>query len=207
MHYESPLALAYRTPLEDSLIGISAALSTELSVESVLDHILEQARLFTRAEAGTIYLVESDHLRFGVVQNEPLAARFGPRELRRRFSSWPLPLSQPSLLTHVALTGATLNVEDAYANHMLRPLFERGADERNEYQTRSLLAVPLSTPSGHVIGVMELINAQRAPGVVVPFAPEAEPMVRAFASLAAVAVHRRRWEPRRRPLIPSPPTV
>ena len=61
MNYESPLALAYRTPLEDSLIGISAALSTELSVESVLDHILEQARLFTRAEAGTIYLVESDH--------------------------------------------------------------------------------------------------------------------------------------------------
>ena len=190
MNYESPLALAYRTPLEDSLIGISAALSTELSVESVLDHILEQARLFTRAEAGTIYLVERDHLRFAVVQNEPLAARFGPRELRRRFQSWPLPLSQPSLPTHVALTGATLNVEDAYANHMLRPLFEREADERNEYQTRSLLAVPLCTPSGHVIGVMELINAQRAPGVVVPFAPEAEPMVRAFASLAAVAVHR-----------------
>ena len=78
MNDESLLALAYRTPLEDSLIGISAALSTELSVETVLDHILEQARLFTRAEAGTIYLVESDHLRFAVVQNEPLAVRFGP---------------------------------------------------------------------------------------------------------------------------------
>ena len=184
------LALAYRTPLEDSLIGISAALTTELSVEAVLDHILEQARLFTHAEAGTIYLVESDHLRFAVVQNEPLAARFGPRELRRRLRSWPLPLSQPSLPTHVALTGATLNVEDAYANHMLRPLFEREADGRDEYQTRSLLAVPLCTPAGNVIGVLELINAQRSPGVVVPFLPEHEPLVRAFASLAAVAVHR-----------------
>src|SRR5262245_42988493 len=94
MNDESLLALAYRTPLEDSLIGISAALSTELSVETVLDHILEQARLFTRAEAGTIYLVESDHLRFAVVQNEPLAMRHGPSELRRRLRSWPLPLSQ-----------------------------------------------------------------------------------------------------------------
>ena len=48
MNFESPLALAYRTPLEDSFVGISAALSTELSVEALLDHILEQARLFTR---------------------------------------------------------------------------------------------------------------------------------------------------------------
>ena len=70
------------------------------------------------------------------------------------------------------MTGATLNVEDAYANHLLRPLFDREVDQRNEYQTRSLLAVPLCTPAGNVIGVMELINAQRSPNVVVPFAPE-----------------------------------
>src|SRR5262249_27375122 len=70
------------------------------------------------------------------------------------------------------------------------PLFERDTDECDEYQTRSLLAVPLCTPDGHVIGVMELINAQRSPGVVVPFAPELEPLIRAFASLAAVAVPR-----------------
>ena len=147
MNFESPLALAYRTPLEDSFIGISAALSTELSVEAVLDHILEQARLFTRDEAGTIFLVDNDHLRFAVVQNEPLTARFGPRELRRRLQSWPLPLSQPSLATHVALTGATLNVEDAYANHLLRPLFDREVDARNEYQTRCRCARRRATSS------------------------------------------------------------
>lgn len=190
MEMESPLTLASRTPLEDSFVEISTALSTELSVEALLDHILKEARQFTRAEGGTIFLVDNDHLRFAVVQNEPLAARFGPRELRRRLQSWPLPLSQPSLATHVALTGATLNVEDAYANHLLRPLFDREVDQRNEYQTRSLLAVPLCTPDGHVIGVMELINAQRSPNIVVPFAPECEPLARAFASLAAVAVHR-----------------
>ena len=87
MELESPLTLAYRTPLEDSFVEISTALSTELSVEALLDHILEEARLFTRAEAGTIFLVENDHLRFAVVQNEPLATRFGPRELRRRLQS------------------------------------------------------------------------------------------------------------------------
>ena len=44
MNFESPRALAYRTPLEDSLI--------ELSVESVavVEHILEQGGLFTPAD-------------------------------------------------------------------------------------------------------------------------------------------------------------
>jgi hypothetical protein len=184
MNFESPLALAYRTPLEDSFIGISAALSTELSVEAVLDHILEQARLFTRAEAGTIFLVYNDHLRFAVVQNEPLTARFGPRELRRRLQSWPLPLSQPFLAAHFALTGATLNVEDAYANHLLRPLFDREVDERNEYQTRSLLAVPRTPAATSSRGADQ---RQRSARRVLRARVRAAGA--AFASLAAV-VHR-----------------
>jgi hypothetical protein len=35
MEMESPLTLAYRTPLEDSFVEISTALSTELSVEAL----------------------------------------------------------------------------------------------------------------------------------------------------------------------------
>ena len=56
MNFESPLALAYRTPLEDSFVGISAALSTELSVEALLDQFLDQlgagSPLPDRHEAG-----------------------------------------------------------------------------------------------------------------------------------------------------------
>jgi diguanylate cyclase (GGDEF)-like protein len=179
-----------RTPLEDSLLGIMAAMSAEANVEALLGRILEEARVFTRAEAGTILLVDGDRLKFSVVQNEPMSARYGTRDLRRRFQMLPLPLAQPSLATHVVLTGATLNVEDAYANHVVGPIFNRTVDQFNDYQTRSLLALPLQTPAGAVIGVMELINARREPDIIVPFSAVSEGLARSYASLAAVAVHR-----------------
>lgn len=180
----------YRTPLEDSLIDISAALSAESNVEVLLNRVLEEARVFTRAEAGTILLIEGDHLKVAVVQNDPLATRFGTADLRRRLSVLPLPLSEPSLSTHVALTGAILNLEDAYADHTVGPIFNRAIDESTGYRTRSLLALPLMSSSGTVLGVMELVNASRMPDVIIPFAEESERLARAYASLAAVAVHR-----------------
>lgn len=183
-------ALSDRTPLEESLLGITAAMSAEANVEALLDRILEEARMFTRAEAGAILLVDGDRLTFSVVQNEPMAARYGTRDLRRRFQLLPLPLAQPSLATHVVLTGATLNVEDAYASHVVGPTFNHTIDQFNDYQTRSLLALPLQTPAGAIVGVMELINARREPDVIVPFSAVSEALARSYASLAAVAVHR-----------------
>jgi diguanylate cyclase (GGDEF)-like protein len=185
-------SLPYRTPLEESLLEISTALSLEANVEALLERILEEARVFTRAEAGTILLVDGDHLKFVVIQNDLLAARHGVRDLRRRVPTRPLPLSEQSLATHVALTGAALNVEDAYANHIVGPGFDVPVDDPGDYRARSLLVLPLQVPSGTVLGVMELVNARRGAGedIIVPFASDVERLARAYASLAAVAIHR-----------------
>jgi diguanylate cyclase (GGDEF)-like protein len=190
-HRGAPLdALVYRTRLEESLLGLATVLGTESNIEALLDRLLREARLFTKADAGTILLLEGDELKFAVVQNDSLAARFGTRELRRRFQALPLPLNHPSIATHVALTGATLNLDDAYASHMLGPVFNQPMDQTNDYQTRSLLAMPLVTPAGAVVGVMELINAHREAHVVVPFTADSEILARAYASMASLAIHR-----------------
>jgi diguanylate cyclase (GGDEF)-like protein len=179
-----------RSPLESSLLGLASALSLETNVEALLDRLLHEARVFTRAEAGTVLMVEGDQLRLVVAQNDSLAARLGTAEIRRRLPAPPRPLHHPSLASHVAVTGATLNVEDAWASHALGPLLGQAVDGLNEYPTRSLLAIPLRAPSGAVVGVMELINAHREPDVVVPFTADSERLARSFASLAAVAIHR-----------------
>ena len=57
-----------REQLLEELIEISLALTTERDLYALLDRILEAARRFTRAEAGTLFLCEGDHLRFAVVQ-------------------------------------------------------------------------------------------------------------------------------------------
>jgi diguanylate cyclase (GGDEF)-like protein len=148
-----------------------------------------EARRFTNAEAGTLFLVDGDVLRFAVAQNDELARRVGVRKLKRRFEAAPLPLHSRSLAGHVARTGQVLNVDDAYRLAPNAPYaFSSEWDARNGYRTRALLVVPLTDRSRHVIGVLQLINARGPHGEGVRFEPDYEPLVRALAAQAAAAI-------------------
>lgn len=184
-----------RTQLLEELIEIGLALTSERDLYALLERILEQARRFTRAEAGTLFLREGDHLRFAVVQNDFLEARLGKREVQRRLEAAPMPLSEPSLAGHVALTGEIINVSDAYAIGVQQTVaFNKAVDETNDYGTRSVFVVPLQDPKGNILGVLELLNSLGEDDAIVPFDPEYEKLIRALASQAAIAIRNARLE-------------
>ena len=56
-------------------IGIALSGVTDLTV--LLEMIVDQAREFTNADAGTLYLKEENKLAFKIVQNESLGIRMG----------------------------------------------------------------------------------------------------------------------------------
>lgn len=66
------------------LIQIGIALTSERDLSALLERILLEARRFTRADAGTLFLREGDQLRFAVVQNDSLVRRIGEREMKSR---------------------------------------------------------------------------------------------------------------------------
>ena len=68
------------------LVQIGITLTSEQDLGTLLERILTEARRFTRAEAGTLFLREGDQLRFSVVQNDKLARDLGQEEMRRRRS-------------------------------------------------------------------------------------------------------------------------
>jgi len=184
-----------REQLLEELIEIGLALTNERDLYALLDRILEAARRFTRAEAGTLFLCEGDHLRFAVVQNDLLERKLGKSEMQQRLQAEPLRLSEPSLAGHVAQTGALINVADAYAIgvHEIRA-FNPRFDAASDYSTRSVLAVPLQDLTGSIVGVLELLNAIDDSGAIVPFEPDHEKLIRALASQAAVAIRNARLE-------------
>lgn len=184
-----------REQLLEELIEIGLALTNERDLYALLDRILEAARRFTRAEAGTLFLCEGDHLRFAVVQNDLLERKLGKSEMQQRLQAEPLRLSEPSLAGHVAQTGALINVADAYAIgvHETRA-FNQRFDAASDYSTRSVLAVPLQDLTGSIVGVLELLNALDDSGAIVPFEPDHEKLIRALASQAAVAIRNARLE-------------
>ena len=184
-----------REQLLEELIEIGLALTNERDLYALLDRILEAARRFTRAEAGTLFLCEGDHLRFAVVQNDLLERKLGKSEMQQRLQAEPLRLSEPSLAGHVAQTGALINLADAYASgvHETRT-FNQRFDTASDYSTRSVLVVPLQDLTGSIVGVLELLNAIDDSGAIVPFEPDHEKLIRALASQAAVAIRSARLE-------------
>src|SRR5688572_25313460 len=85
------------THLLKELIQIGIALTSERNLGVLLERIVAEARRFTNAEAGTLFLREGSALRFAVVQNEVLEARLGRAETHARLQAGLLPLDTRSL--------------------------------------------------------------------------------------------------------------
>ena len=187
--------MADREQLLEDILELGIALTTERDLYSLLERVLQTARRFTGAEAGTLFLREGDHLRFAVVQNDFLQRKLGTAAMRQRLQAEPLRLTEPSLAGHVAQTGEIVSVADAYAIgiHETRS-FNRRIDASTDYTTRSVLAVPMHDLTGANVGVLELLNALDDSGAIVPFDPDDEKVMRALASQAAVAIRNARLE-------------
>jgi len=171
------------------LVNIGIALTSTRSLDELLEQIVKEARMFTHCDGGSLYLVEDNHLRFAVAQNDTLDSRGIDRPARSSFSSAQIPIDNNSMAGYVANTGNILNIEDAYD---LSPedgfTINKEFDDINEYRTKSLLLVPMKNREGKIIGVLQLINALGPCYEVVEFHSSCEELVQAMASQAAVAV-------------------
>lgn len=168
---------------------IGIALSSERDLNKLLDLILREARSFTSADAGSLYIREADGLVFIAAQNDTLTKRRGDVETRNEYIGLTIPISKESIAGYVAATGEILNIPDAYnlpanVEYKFNPKFDR----ENDYRTKSILAVPLHDPEGEVIGVLQLINSIGPGGEAAPFSRPLEELVLSLASQAGVSV-------------------
>jgi hypothetical protein len=110
-----------------------------------------------RADGGSIYLVESDQVRFKYSQNDTITFRPTRDDL---------PKDEHSMAGYVASRGETLNIPDAYALDPSSPYKPNFAfDQETGYRTRSVLLVPMTDRDGDVIGVLALFNRKQNAGV------------------------------------------
>jgi HD-GYP domain-containing protein (c-di-GMP phosphodiesterase class II) len=177
-------------PEIDDLLQVTEDLNHIKDIYSLLDRLLGAARRFTHADAGSIFLKEGDNLRFGYVHNDTLYKN-DPEYNRHIYTDLTIPINEKSIAGYVAQTGETLNIPDVYEIDPSLPYsFNRSFDEKANYRTRSVLAVPLSTSRGQITGVMQIINSQDDKDNVIPFSEESEMFVTFFGNNASVAIER-----------------
>jgi len=182
----------------ETLNAIGVALSHERDLATLLERILEAARDFADADGGTLYLVENGALRFEVLRNDSLGYFMGGRH-GKPIHFPPIPLHREDgsrndsmVVVHCALSGQTINIADAYAAEGYDFSGTRAFDAKTGYRSQSFLTVPMKDHDGHVIGVLQLINAKAADGSIQVFAPAIQQLVESLASQAAIALNNRR---------------
>ncbi|MEC9377808.1 MAG: GAF domain-containing protein, partial [Candidatus Latescibacterota bacterium] len=168
---------------------IGAALSLERDLDALLDRILLEARRFTRADAGTLYLLQGDELTFKVAQNDTLQLFSGGPH--RPVNVPPVPLNEESVSGYAAVTGQTLNIVDVYAEEASQR-FEgpRYYDAMTGYRSQSMLVIPMRDHEEQIIGVLQLINAKATESDdIIAFPTTDESLVQSLASQAAVSIN------------------
>ncbi len=176
-----------KTKLQKALnIGLEVTQTKDIDI--LLEKILEKARHFTGADAGSIYIKEGNTLRFRYTQNETEQKKL-PAGKKLIYSTFSIPVNNQSIAGYVANTGETLNIDNVYDPDDSVPYsFDQSYDKITGYRTRSVLAFPLKTHDNDIIGVLQLINAKNKEGKISSFEQDDEPYVMHFANNAAIAI-------------------
>ena len=179
---------------ELSQIGI--ALSAERDHGRLLEMILTRARDMTGADGGTLYsCTEEKTLKFEIMLSTSLGIYKGGTS-GEPIDMPPLALyddngnpNKHAVAAWAALSGETINIEDAYASEQFDFSGTREFDQLTGYRSQSFLTVPMTNHEHEIIGVLQLINAlDRDSGAIRPFSQLDQQLVEALASQAAVAV-------------------
>lgn len=128
----------------ERIIELTRSLNSTLSLQPLLQKIIRAARELTQTEASSIILIDRNtgELRF--------EAATGERS--QEVASVVVPMDQ-SIAGWVAQHGEPVIIDDAHSD----PRFYHQIEEQIGFETRSLLAVPM-TAKGKGIGVLEVVN-------------------------------------------------
>ncbi len=170
------------------LCDFSRELSRYTDVGMLLDRILFEARKLGNADAGTVYLEEEGKLIFAYTHNETLFP--GSLVNKYVYADASLPVDTKSIAGWVASRKDTLNIANV---RELPPgssySFNESFDKASGYRTVSMLSAPLLGRQDKILGVLQIINAKGAHGVV-PFSPDIENRLTLMCTMAAQCLER-----------------
>jgi serine phosphatase RsbU (regulator of sigma subunit) len=124
------------------MVEASKVFNSTLDISELLSKILDVAKTLTKAERGTLFLVDekADEIWSLIAQG------MEKQEIR-------LPRGR-GIAGHVALTGEIVNIPDAYADDRFNP----EVDKRTGFHTRNILTLPIRNKAGKIVAALQLLN-------------------------------------------------
>ena len=178
------------------LIDIGIALSKEKNISILLEKILNEARVISNSDGGTVYLITDNNkkLNFEIMHTESLNIKFGGSANPVPDYIYPVKLYNEdgnenlnNVSAVCALRGKVINIEDAYTNKQYDFSGSKGFDKKHNYHSKSFLTIPLKNHKDKVIGVLQLLNAKKNDKII-NFSDKLVELVEALSSQASVAL-------------------
>ena len=185
---ERPMTPRRRSELAEKraerLAEVAASLTSETDVHKLALLMMRSARELTAADRASLFLVDADKgelYEFASDEGENSASAHKTRVSTLGDKSAIRVKMGAGLAGHVAATGETLAISDAYDD----PRWAGKAyDAAHGYRTKQLLVCPINGPGGKVLGVMEVINSQSG----ADFSESDVTLLQAMSGSAGVAV-------------------
>jgi HD-GYP domain-containing protein (c-di-GMP phosphodiesterase class II) len=169
-------------------------LSNERNFDILFGYILDAAIEFTQAEGATIYAVdeENQQLKFIKIYNSVMNISLNAYDI-----TWPpIPLyvedNQPNLSNLATLCyhqKKSFNFPDVYEQDVFDNSGTIKYDNRNNYRTRSIVAIPMMDHKDNIIGIIQLINAQDMEGNIISFRYNDVKNLEVLSSIAAILMN------------------
>lgn len=157
----------------NAMLSVSQIMATGISLDDLLERIVNQLVETIEAERGTLYLIdeESDELYSRVL----LADTGRLKEIRVKIGE--------GIAGKVAKLGHVMNVRDAYQD----PNFRADFDSITGFRSQSVLAAPMRNRHQQIIGVVQLLNKLDG-----DFTTRDERLLVAMAAQAAISIENAR---------------
>jgi adenylate cyclase len=159
--------LKKRMQTSEILLNVMRAVSTELEIDQLLQKIVVKTSEVMNADRCTLFLLDrkTGGLWSKVAQGADMKEIRVPKGM--------------GIAGYVAVSGATVNIRDAYKDARFNP----EVDRRTGYKTNTILCMPLRNEQKETVGVLQVLN--KKDGV---FTTEDEELLDALGSQTAIAL-------------------
>lgn len=179
------------TNANQKLLDIGYKITSQKDFTKILETILLGAKELSDSDGGTLYLYneKEDTLEFKIATNDTLKIHncdidWKPLNIYNEDNTT---INVKNVAVVAAMKDKLINIPDVYESAEFDFTGAKAFDESQNYQTKSMLVIPMKNKDNELVGVIQLINKQ-VDNENSDFTEQDEILIKAMASLATMII-------------------
>ena len=169
------------------LLNIGLVLNGEKTISQLLTTILTLGMNLSSSDGGIIYLLDNDMLHYTLLHTKSTKLSLS-NLTKSQIPMMPIPLSDNNIYTTAIRKNQIIYVQNINQCHDYDFTSCQTLDKRIQYNTQSMVVIPLYTNENEVLGILQFMNCMNDKKRIVPFPNDIDFSLFYFATQSALAI-------------------